>query len=468
MNKYCVNLKIKDFVNIDIKDMSNVSFNEDEKSEFIVLLDEDCDKSLHEYYKNIEDSIRNGHSVFLIYISGTHVWKPISMMMAMYNVYDVYKAESIDSINSEYIKNIEKRRPTYREESIVHGGEIVAYSKLNTIVLGISNLASEGNLEGMVKFIGQYRNEIDKIVESFDYMRNIVDKSNNSELEDKLAEKEEENIKLYEDIDKKDKRQRLLEIENRDIKKELSEVKEKLNEAEVKVKTAEIVNETGSTGMIRDYPELNTVQINSKVGRILYFKELGRIPYIDSLIWSIVEQLKIMKIKSKLIVYDYDAEVSDIYNPIPVCTSETFVQNKRSFVEKSDKIVMLEPNPSLITDVCRCLPAYDVVIIYDRMKQKRDIIKGNNVTKYYVCNSKKMYDIGVSDFGIKDIESIIALSNLEIHGRYIDIPYIPDYKNCTVNAKISKYMKLIGSKTGESIVKSIFKKSHILEMIENK
>jgi hypothetical protein len=470
MNKYIIGVGMNEFSRIELNEVEGaLEESIDEKEvEFVVIVADDDNKKLFEYYSAIETILKNNKDLFLVYIKDTEMWKPLAMLMATYDRYDVYRTEGIDSINSEYIRNIEKRRPTYREESIVHGNDVIAYSKLNIIVLGISNLVAEQDVDGLTKFIRKYANEIDGIVKAFDYMKYVVEQSNKSALERELDEKTNENLKLYDDIAGLEREKKRTSIEMRDLRKELSITSEKLRVAESKVITAEAVNEAGATGNVTDYPELNTIQLNSKIGRVLYFKELSHIPYINSFVWAFIEQLKIYKVKVKLIIYDTDVDMKDVYAPLKVCDSKEFVDNKRYYVEKAEKLIMTEPNPTVITEVARCLPAYEVVVIYDKMKHKKDIITGNGVKKYYVCSGSNSYNAGCKNFGIKKAEEVIALTGCGIGGKYLDIPRIDSYKVCTDNAKISKYMKLTGTLTGESIAKTILEESHIVDIMKQK
>lgn len=472
MRKYIIGIGTgnNDFERVDLKDVRGLVENreENEELEFVIVANEDGHEKLFEYYQSIEYIIKKNIDVFFVYVSGCSIWKPVAMMMASYDRFDVYRAETIDSINSEYIKNIEKRRPTYREESMVHGSDVVAYSKLSIIVLGISNLVADNNTDGLKKFIEKYKNEIDGVVMAMDYMKRIVDQSNKSELERKLDDAERERESLLEEIEGLEKEKRRNSIELRDLNKDLDLTKEKLRIAEGKVLTAEAVNEAGATGVITDYPEMNTIQLNSKIGRVLYFKEISRIPYIDSFVWALFEQLKIYKVKVKLLVYDYNSELSGIYEPMKSYDSKAFINNKRHLVEKEEKFVVSEPNPAIITEIARTLPPYEVVIIYDRMYRKKDVITGNGVKKFFVCGSKKAYELACTHYGLKNVEDVIAIGNLEIQGRFLDIPRIDNYNVCTNNAKISKYMKLIGTRTGESIAKSVMEAAHITDIIKQK
>lgn len=470
MSKYIIGFHSNDLEKAELKDVQGIIENreENEEIEFVIIIDTNNHNDLFEYYNSIEMILKNNIELFLVYIKGNTIWKPLAMLMASYDRFDVYKAETIDSINTEYIKNIEKRRPTYREESIVHGADVVAYSKMSIIVLGISNLVADGDVEGLERFIRKYENEIDGIVMAMDYMKMVINQSNKSELERKLDDKEKENFELYGKISELEKEKKRNSIELRDLNKSLDITNEKLRIAESKVITAEAVNEAGATGTVTDYPELNTVQLNSKIGRVLYFKEISKIPYIDSFVWALFEQLKIYKIKAKLIIYDYDAELKGMYEPIPVCDSKEFINNKRNLVEKAEKLVMTEPNPTVITEVARCLPAYEVVIIYDRMHRKKDVITGNGVKKFYICGSQRAYDTGCKKFGIKNIEDVFMYSGSAVKGKCLDIKTIDNYSLCTENAKISKYMKLIGTRTGESIAKTVLEMSHISDIMRQK
>ena len=71
-------------------------------------------------------------------------------------------------------------------------------------------------------------------------------------------------------------------------------------------------------------------------------------------------------------------------------------------------------------------PKFDVIIIYDRMRQQKDLITGNNVTKLYVINSNRDFEESQKMLGIKATDTIISGPESSIPNA-LDIKTIPGY-----------------------------------------
>ena len=465
-SKFIIGCSLTGFTELQLEELSETLVGK-KNSEFVLVLSENGEQALFKYYKAAYEIAKSGNRIIVIYMDGCVSWKPVAILLAQYNIYDVYRVTFVDSITTQFVASLEKREPSSLEQSIVHGWEVASFTDINLIITGISSLVSEGNIDGLAEFIRKNKELIDKIVPSIDYMKIKMDeyylqKSTEKEKEalDKLKELEEELSKANKIGHKSSK-----EIEKQKL--EIEELEEKIIELKSQIRQEKKDIKEYTSSNLRDYPELVTTQVNTRASHILYIKEIDKIPYINSLVWAIAEELKLNKIRYKLMVYDCEQSTHSQYEPLTVCDSERFISDRRNIVSKLDRIVVMEPNQVIISDILKEVPAYDVVIIYDRMRQPKDIVVGTEVVKYYVCSNLNMYNVGVKEFGIKTSEQVISLANSSIGGKFLDIPFIEDYSKCTTNAKISKYMKLIGSRTGKNVAKEIFEKCGIEKLIKN-
>lgn len=465
---------IKAFINTNIDDER--LFSKD--ANVILILDEGTNEKLYDYYNNVlRLIIESNKLVILIVGKEVKIRKAICNLMASYRNYNMYLVEDRDIIDEDYLSNIIEREPSYEEVQTFIGGDISGYSEISTIVIGINSIINSGELEGLKTFINNHINSIRAFPEIIDYMKKVIDTANSGELLDKIEELKLEASKLQTSLD-----------EYKGTVKKLNDNKEKLTEdlnhakkdlVRSKSKIDELNEQISSKGtVIKSYPELNTSIMKCKVMHILYFKEVSYVTYMHSLVHSIAEALKARRLKFKLLIYDNQSGLSSIYKPAPVVGSAEYLANKGVFLKSTERLVIVEPNPMIIEDVLTySQPAFDVVIVYDKLKQVNDIIIGNNVTKYYVVNSYKEYAESKNILKITDASHIITRSGGTLHEgiKYndinptkiqvpkerLDIPTIEDYSKITNTAKVSKYMKLVSTVNNKPIINSIFDRMRI-------
>ncbi len=109
--------------------------------------------------------------------------------------------------------------------------------------------------------------------------------------------------------------------------------------------------------------------------------------------------------------------------------SAAFESNKAVLLNKTPKFVVTEPAPQILKDILQSInPQFDVLIIYDRMKQATDLVEGNNVYKFWVVNSFNDYNTTKNLFKIDRTDTIITSPASRIAPDVIDIPRIKAYE----------------------------------------
>ena len=89
--------------------------------------------------------------------------------------------------------------------------------------------------------------------------------------------------------------------------------------------------------------------------------------------------------------------------------SAEFESNKQMLMQKTPKFVVTEPAPQILKDILQSMsPQFDVVIIYDRMRQAADLVEGNNVYKFWVVNSYNDYIQTKNLFKIDRTDTVIT------------------------------------------------------------
>lgn len=434
MDRYIIGASVDGIEKIELgEQVSNVK-----NSLVVVVLSSESNGKLYSYYSSVRELIINNNRVILILDGNTsRIRKQISMLLASYRCYDIYTTDDVGSITSAYIDLLENRKPTEKEVEQFIGSDITSYSEINAIMLKLASAVSDENADELRKIVEENRDNIENFADIIDYMKKIVDKVNSGE-NDKESKQLREKINSLEDSlseanERLDEANRSVEIakdEQAMLRKEAFKAKQRASELEEKLNSREPV--------IKAYTEVQTQQIRCRVKVIIYFKEVTHISYIASMITKFIEALNMIhKLRVKLIIYDNKTGFLGNYKPIPIIGSSEFVSNRDIIVSKYDKIVAVDANQALIEDIL--VSDWDVVIVYDRLKQIPDIVSGNNVYKYWVMNSLSEYNALKSIFTI-DKSRIITRPG--VLPESIALSEIRDYKVHTPAAKLADYMNM--------------------------
>ena len=109
----------------------------------------------------------------------------------------------------------------------------------------------------------------------------------------------------------------------------------------------------------------------------------------------------------------------------------------------------------------------DVLIVYDRMKQKNDILKGNNVAKYFVINSYRDYISMNKVLDIVDKTMVITREGSKIGNEAIRIPTIQGYEGNHNNADLSsssmmQYFRIVSTPDKKQVLNRICESAKII------
>lgn len=446
MDKYIVNYNIQGLLR---KQITDKELTEGEDNLVVVVLDKSTNDQLYTYYNRIRDIILSKNKVILIIVGEeSDISKPISMLMGAYRKYDIYKVESLDYVDSSYIDEINEHTPTYEEVQLYIGGDITAYFELNTILLEIDKFIKNMDTEGLIDFLEKNIISVSKFTDVVDYMKQIVDSVYT------------EKLRVEQEIANMDMRIKDAEIKNTKLESELETAKATLERYKKQ--------ETNGAPIIKTYQELNLLLINYKVKTVIYFKEISQIPYINSMVSALFDYLKSLHYRAKLLIYDNRFGMSALYKPLNVIGGAEYNLKADDYAGKVEKLVIVEPVQKILEDVLtygsNTNEYYDVVIIYDRMKQPNDLVAGNNVYKFYVLNSNKDFKETQAISSISDKSSIITRSDIDIEKigtDVLDIPKINGYNKDTDYAKLAKYIKAVTTISNKPLLNTILDKSRI-------
>ena len=409
---------------------------------YVVLNESTADAScLKTYYNSIKAMLKNNVNVFIVMVAETSkIRGSICNLMQLFGNYNVYQVPDENFISSAYLDTLPERTVTYDEMAQYLQNDIVAYDDMDTVLQGVQECINRNDAEGLKTLIEGHLPTIEAAPTVFSQMKNSIDQANSGVLQDKIAnikaqleEANELNEKKQTEIRQRESTIDDLNSSLKDARRQLTQTKADMEELKLQVQNA--------GPAIRSYQTVKTQLLKCKTEHIIYIKEISRIPYINSFVLMLQEMIKQFRYTSKLLIYDNTSQAQVTYGNMQQVDSAAFESNKAVLLNKTPKFVVTEPAPQILKDILQSInPQFDVLIIYDRMKQATDLVEGNNVYKFWVVNSFNDYNTTKNLFKIDRTDTIITRPASRIAPDVIDIPRIKAYEAETQdNGKFAKY-----------------------------
>lgn len=416
--------------------------NDKDQLVYVVLNESTADAScLKTYYNSIKAMLKNNVKVFIVMVAETSkIRGSICNLMQLFGNYNVYQVPDENFISSAYLDTLPERTVTYDEMAQYLQNDIVAYDDMDTVLQGVQECINRNDAEGLKTLIEGHLPTIEAAPTVFSQMKNSIDQANSGVLQDKIAsikaqleEANELNEKKQTEIRQRESTIDDLNSSLKDARRQLTQTKADMEELKLQVQNA--------GPAIRSYQTVKTQLLKCKTEHIIYIKEISRIPYINSFVLMLQEMIKQFRYTSKLLIYDNTSQAQVTYGNMQQVDSAAFESNKAVLLNKTPKFVVTEPAPQILKDILQSInPQFDVLIIYDRMKQATDLVEGNNVYKFWVVNSFNDYNTTKNLFKIDRTDTIITRPASRIAPDVIDIPRIKAYEAETQdNGKFAKY-----------------------------
>ena len=438
--KYIVNESVMGCERVEITDEKLI--NDKNQLVYVVLNESTADAScLKTYYNSIKAMLKNNVNVFIVMVAETSkIRGSICNLMQLFGNYNVYQVPDENFISSAYLDTLPERTVTYDEMAQYLQNDIVAYDDMDTVLQGVQECINRNDAEGLKTLIEGHLPTIEAAPTVFSQMKNSIDQANSGVLQDKIAnikaqleEANELNEKKQTEIRQRESTIDDLNSSLKDARRQLTQTKADMEELKLQVQNA--------GPAIRSYQTVKTQLLKCKTEHIIYIKEISRIPYINSFVLMLQEMIKQFRYTSKLLIYDNTSQAQVTYGNMQQVDSAAFESNKAVLLNKTPKFVVTEPAPQILKDILQSInPQFDVLIVYDRMKQATDLVEGNNVYKFWVVNSFNDYNTTKNLFKIDRTDTIITRPASRIAPDVIDIPRIKAYEAETQdNGKFAKY-----------------------------
>jgi len=454
MKKYVVGINLEGYKNIDISD--NDTIKSIKESIVIVLLDSNSNNKLQAYYKGLKQLILNGNRPVLLMLNEeSNIRKQLCMLMALYEKNDMYTVQSKNLLTQGYVEEMLKRSPTEEEIESYIGVEIRNYSKLNDILMELSKSVQDMDQAKALSTIANNILGIESSVQLIDDLRKITDDVSSGKIADKLK-------KLKSDTESMQNQIKVLKDNSDNLTRQLNEKIEAEGKLQKEVLTLKnsVEKDANSNGpTISIYDEIQTSLYKCKVKSIIYFKEVTYVRYVNSLVHYLMTFMKAGGLRVKLLIYDNKKALTEMYKEVYTVSASDYINHRADAFNQKEKVLVIEPHPAIIEDVIKS--DYDVVIIYDRLKQAKDIVVGNCVYKYWVVNSRKEYDAINRDYKVNP-EHVITRP--DVVNNSIVLVTIHDYVDRTDGSKSQAYRSMANNK--KIIFDSILSRTHVKALME--
>ena len=438
-----VNYKLHGYEEKDIIDLKEAT-KEWEIGTAVIVLNSETIGNERNYYSAVKRLCSLGVKVVLINLEGENeCFKMLACLMLNYDQYNIYSVKNKSYLSADYVSSLCEREADYNEVQTYIDGDITAFSELGTIFIGIESLVKEGSIEALKEFLESHVNSVENISASIDFLKKNVDLNRSEELTTTINELQTKLDKMEDVKSDVENQLKITENELRNAKQEAATLDEEART--MKLKYDSLMEQSTSGGVvINSYIETNVAMLHCKTKIIIYFKEISYVTYMNSFIINLVGRYRASQKKVKLVIYDRKNSISCMYNPLQIVGTQEYLQDKNSLINKPNSFVVIEPNPQIIQDVLQSNEAYDIVIIYDRLKEANDIVVGNNVTKFFVINSRNDFEQSKSIMRIGDKSPVFVRESTGIeHGTLFPLATIADYRGGSESesARVSQYIK---------------------------
>lgn len=479
MKLYSKGITYRDFVNYEEQELL--------LDDTIIFKVEDSSKeNIYKDFLKLYDILNIGARVILLLKSNNEMKEMFVSLMEAKEKYDIYFYEEDDEIVDKMLDRAVKSNISRNEFNTLIYNENCS-NILNEIFTRVFNLIEVKDYENLIYYINDNMDRIRESVVATNLLKDnlnflikninngediqkeyankkeeqVVNDSNDEELKNKIKELSatvdkltNENQKNVELIKTKESEIVALTNDNAKLNKQVAQSNSEKNNAN---------NIMQTQGFISKYIPINTAQNLCKAKIIIYIKEITPIMYITSFIKQIVEILQIKKLKVKLLCYPELNAFTSVYNGYPILDTKKYLDLKDDVLHKFTSVVIVEPNQMILDDILK--EDLDVVIIYDKLGQKEDLVIGNNVYKYWVANSLKELE-ALKDVLNIDYENVISRYGVTSKG--IVISNINDYQRKSSSAKTQSYMTLknVGDNT-KTILDIVFERTNINKLFKN-
>lgn len=398
-------VNIPDIQNIDLTDTKSCDGIKD--ADIVLWLDNLADNKMLEWYASIRVFHKNGNKIVLLMDknSKSNIRKQLTMLLASFGCYNIYEVDS-ENVDSEFIGSVVAREASEIEVEEYIGCDISAYDKASEIILHINDIATEGNLDSLADYVEENKEVIRNIPVVVDFLKKSmestmrgsdirVEKMKRS-LDDALNTSKDAQTKYKEAMIKlktiEEERDRLV-TKSSTLEKDVSALNSQKKTLQKRIDDLE----SSSMGDFEDlnvtkYRAIDTVSLRNLKKYIIYFKEMSHVTYARTMTEFLAEYLRMCGKKVLYVIYDRKNDFIGTMKGCTIVNGEILSRNPSVIANaiQDAPILVTDTNMSVLNALLKS--NVDVLIIFDRLRCKENLVVGSLVTKFNIVGSRQQLE----------------------------------------------------------------------------
>ena len=380
-----------DYFELSIDNTNEVDSIRD--SNVVMILNSSADNKLTNYYTAVRSLVRNGNNLVIINDENnkSKIRKAICMLAVSLGCYNIYDCAMSD-LDVEYIKMLVTRKASQLEIEEYIGADIAAYEQAAEILIKMQDCAKNNDSEGLSELLAYNKEIVYNIPVVMDFLKSVYDThvAATDVKVDKIQKVLDEALK---DLDKAKERAKdsiikvksqeeelnKLRISEETIKKDLASAYKK--NADLEKQISEMSDSEFGSSYSLSYTAINTSQIRAFSKYVVYFKDINDTLYSRSMLKCLRSYFELEEKTAKLIIYDRAHDFMAIYKDCTIVNGEKLSKNPDLLKNSKNIIIVTDTNMGVLNAVLQM--DADILIIWDRLKNKEDLVEGSLVTKFY-------------------------------------------------------------------------------------
>lgn len=474
MGKFIVNASVFGFMKEEIK---SEKLLKEVDSDIVIVITQIIKDETKDYYDAVKKLVKNNRIYVVTDNSDLEIFKVIASYLISVDCYNIYKLSSISLLDIKYTESLLQRKPDFSEVQSFIDSDIVAEADINEIVLAIEDAAASGNVDILKTVLEDKLGSVYGVQAALSRMKKLADLTNSSELANRIANLKDEITEKQEEIANRDKRYNKLKADKEATELKVEKLEKEVEEVSNQLKQAKAIDKSNEGGnIIKDYTEIKLSLIPTTAKSVLYVKEISYAPYTNTLMTSFLAYVAKGGKKAIMVIFDdncffqtYKAKPGvqngAANSAIPIVSTHQYIANNSQFINNGAAFVISGALPSVITDIVTSDKKFDLVIVYDRLKNPTDMVSGTQVTKMFVCNSAGDYLKTKDILRITERSLVLTKSGTSIPCEgAMAIADIPNFGEGTDSKRQMSYARMTSTlgKSKDTIYNTLLTKTRLL------
>lgn len=417
-------------------------------SNVLMILNNSADNKLLNYYTAVRSLIRNNNNLVIVNDTNnkSKIRKAICMLAVSLGCYNIYDC-TMHELDSDYVRTLMARKASQLEIEEYIGADIAAYEKVSDLAIQMQTYAKNNDSEAIATLMAENKDVIANIPVVMDFLKSVYDthiagtdakvekiqKLLDETARDLNATKEKAKEHIIK-VKAQEEELTKLRISAESIKKDLAAANKKSSDLERQLNELNDSEFDDGYSPLR-YTAFDTSQIKAFNKYIIYFKEIRETMYTGSMLRSLRRYIELAEKKIKLIIYDRQHDFMAAYRDVTIVNGERLSKNPDILKNSKSVIIVTDTNMAVLKAILQM--DVDVLIMWDRLKNKEDLVEGSLVTKFYLFGDRQT---------VRDIENASG-KTYQKDRIFVDhtssdtlyIPVIPDYTRLTSVSQVTNY-----------------------------